>query len=1799
VPDDIIDDAVVRVSPDLTGFRKKLQAEVMKASAGVEAKVRLVADATGWATSVDDAIKAHLTRYGHRFAKVRLAADATGWATSVKEELAKHPQATAKVRLVADSSSLRKTATDAAKAGGGGAMSRVAAIKQEGDAEVAAEDAAFQRVMALRSKLRAAEDQAAYTDTEHAHGKVSALRQKLEAAEEEASFLGKERSFDRERNLRESYERAALAGHIAAQKREEARVRSDAEAMGRIELAAHEANDSLELKRARDKNETLARLHDAADAEQTARDVERQRKDSAFLSFQDKVNGELNKINEARASDEEGFNRDERERKARFNRDVIATDIARLTLEDKIEKQRQKAADESARADKRRAAERNSVFNTSKIPDGSGLIDFGGSGIRPQNLLIAAAVALSPALLAVASSAAQASTAIAAVGAASIGTALGVTALVVGFSRITDALTLRQQVRKEDQRAAAASTENVIAERARAQAITVANRGIRDSILDVARAQRDIKTADSDAAEARKAVTQAYVDAAQRVKDLRSELESLALQEQQDSLDVAGAREKLDAVNRNFWSTDIEKRQAALDLKKALDRQGNTKDDEAKKKKELNQLDRDGLGKSKEVLAAKKAQVAADRAAADARRALTAAQTREADATQALATAKLRDAQATSSTSSASQDLKAQIAAMSPAARAMYYWFERNQGMLDKLRSKMEKAVLPGFLTFLEAVTNTGKKKAKGKSTLDLLADSAATLGKIIGDTAGRIGKLTTSKWFRGDFAKISKENEKSFKLLGKAAEILLKPISAVVAAASPLFTKFSAWILDMSTKFADFIDKHVKDGSLVKWFKDAWTELSKWASIAKNLLTFLGAIFNASLPTGKDLVSRIGDLTKSLADWSTSTKGKKELKDLFDWIKNLPYKRIAQTVGSVVTLLGALKLFTLARDHPLYLILGRLAVKYPKETADLLNGVADAVIKVIKWADAHPVAAGAVLGILTAVKNAKSVSIGLKVLGLGETILGKLFQTISTMTVNAAVVNLVGGGAAGLGLGVEAGGAAAAGATGWAAFRSGFLKAAGSLLRVAGGLFLVDIGLRWTTDAGLWTWAKRTFAFMNPALVKWFNDTDWSGLWDGVKSSWKGFDAWFTTDFRDFWSHRLPDTINLGDGKGWSGLWDGIKSAWNSFDLWFTTDFRDFWGARLPDSINLGDDKGWSGLGTDMLNGIKNGLQSATDLLPQWVPGWALTFFSPFLDALGIHSPSTVTAEWGSDLIQGLWNGFTTKWTGLLATATAWVGTNIGDPLGKKFAEVGTGVTNAFVKAFDSLTTKLAPPVTKAFAWLQTNMVDKVNLVLNSMGVVPIAGFGAAAGKGIADIGKIVGTKPSTALADGGPVPGFSPHSRADNIHARLTAGEYVQPVNAVKKYGVPFMESIRDGTYDDGAFADGGLVQAFQKSQGTNVITGIMGAAIKQAGNSVKDIAKTIAANALGSVYGGHAVGSAEVAAIAEATARGMGATDKQLLALIETGIVESGMRNLKVAVDHDSLGFLQQRPSQGWGTPAQVTDVAYATRSFISRAKRNDKKNQSAGQLAQSVQRSAFPGRYDLQEANAFAILNAVAPGIGGGGQMPSAGGSFGAWPSSAASVHGHDSGIWRKIIALVSPTGLDNHKYGTLYQNRRTDNGGWSWHASGRAVDFGGYNQDKLAQFFEARRPSVLELIHSTKNANYGIQRGQVHDMGHEFGLHKNHLHVAMAGGGLVPRAYDTGGALAPGLTLAYNGTGKNETVRTAEQEKALTGGSMRLDPRDLALMAQHIALATSGTTITMDGRKVAETVASYNYLHGGV
>lgn len=72
---------------------------------------------------------------------------------------------------------------------------------------------------------------------------------------------------------------------------------------------------------------------------------------------------------------------------------------------------------------------------------------------------------------------------------------------------------------------------------------------------------------------------------------------------------------------------------------------------------------------------------------------------------------------------------------------------------------------------------------------------------------------------------------------------------------------------------------------------------------------------------------------------------------------------------------------------------------------------------------------------------------------------------------------------------------------------------------------------------------------------------------------------------------------------------------------------------------------------------------------------------------------------------------------------------------------------------------------------------------------------------------------------------------------------------------------------------------------------------------------------------------------AGIIAGVGKSLGLSHRLIAIGIATAYQESRLRNVNYG-DRDSLGLFQQRPSQGWGTPAQVLDPVYAANQFFKR-------------------------------------------------------------------------------------------------------------------------------------------------------------------------------------------------------------------------------------------------------------------------
>ena len=97
------------------------------------------------------------------------------------------------------------------------------------------------------------------------------------------------------------------------------------------------------------------------------------------------------------------------------------------------------------------------------------------------------------------------------------------------------------------------------------------------------------------------------------------------------------------------------------------------------------------------------------------------------------------------------------------------------------------------------------------------------------------------------------------------------------------------------------------------------------------------------------------------------------------------------------------------------------------------------------------------------------------------------------------------------------------------------------------------------------------------------------------------------------------------------------------------------------------------------------------------------------------------------------------------------------------------------------------------------------------------------------------------------------------------------------------------------------------------------------------------------------------------------------------VATAMTESrltNLGNLGPRNDHDSLGLFQQRPSKGWGQPAQLKDPVYASTAFYTALKRvRGWETLPLTVAAQKVQKSAYPDRYAEHETEAEQLVAAV--------------------------------------------------------------------------------------------------------------------------------------------------------------------------------------------------------------------------------
>ena len=205
--------------------------------------------------------------------------------------------------------------------------------------------------------------------------------------------------------------------------------------------------------------------------------------------------------------------------------------------------------------------------------------------------------------------------------------------------------------------------------------------------------------------------------------------------------------------------------------------------------------------------------------------------------------------------------------------------------------------------------------------------------------------------------------------------------------------------------------------------------------------------------------------------------------------------------------------------------------------------------------------------------------------------------------------------------------------------------------------------------------WSGLGSAIAN-AINGFFKNTNWGALGDTISTGIKGALNGITAFFKNLdWSFIVQGLIDFCKNIDWNGIVDSMFEMLGSAFASFVN-----LGMIIGEKINEALDKAKEFFqekieecGGNVVAGIFKGIGDAIANIGQWINDH---IFQPFIDgfksAFGIHSPSTVMAEQGNFIMQGLLNGITN-----LVDNVKQIWENIKNTAVQKFTDIKNSISN------------------------------------------------------------------------------------------------------------------------------------------------------------------------------------------------------------------------------------------------------------------------------------------------------------------------------------------------------------------------------------------------------------------------------------------------------------------------------------------------------------------------------------------
>lgn len=275
------------------------------------------------------------------------------------------------------------------------------------------------------------------------------------------------------------------------------------------------------------------------------------------------------------------------------------------------------------------------------------------------------------------------------------------------------------------------------------------------------------------------------------------------------------------------------------------------------------------------------------------------------------------------------------------------------------------------------------------------------------------------------------------------------------------------------------------------------------------------------------------------------------------------------------------------------------------------------------------------------------------------------------------------------------------------------------------------------TTASSTWTNLKTTVSngWNN---IKANTSTVWNGVKATLSSTWGNIKSTASSTWNSMKATASSawNSMKSTASSTWSNIKSSLSSTWNSIK---STASSTWSGIK-----NAIQNQGWSGVGSNICNGIANGINSGWSWLKNKVSSLASSLLSAAKSALGIHSPSRLFRdEIGLNIGYGVGEGVEASQPSILKSVSG-VADAIADEFNAGDYKVGNIVPTSEVDgALSSFSDKISGSFTSLLDRLQA-IADNITFAVPAVagGVVPYKTAAAAAsGGGGADIGTTIET--------------------------------------------------------------------------------------------------------------------------------------------------------------------------------------------------------------------------------------------------------------------------------------------------------------------------------------------------------------------------------------------------------------------------------------------------------------------------